>query len=84
MRPIIEFCMSNLYAGTMEIKEKLEENEDYDVIEYGCLGNCGQCYQQPYALVNGDLVAADTPEQLYDAIIEKIKQLEAWMEIDID
>src|SRR5690625_1017307 len=69
MRPLIEFCMSNLYGGTMEIKEKLEENEDYDVIEYGCLGNCGQCYIQPYALVNGEVVAAETADELYHAII---------------
>jgi uncharacterized protein YuzB (UPF0349 family) len=63
---------------------KLEENPEYDVVEYGCLNNCGQCYAQPYAMVNGEIVAADSSEALYDAIIAKIKEAEAWDSLDID
>jgi uncharacterized protein YuzB (UPF0349 family) len=68
--------MSNMSHGTDEIMRRLEQNPDYDVIEYGCLGNCGYCSYSPYALVNGELIDAKTPEKLYDKILAKIKQLE--------
>jgi uncharacterized protein YuzB (UPF0349 family) len=54
----------------------LEQNPDYDVIEYGCLGNCGECYLAPYALVNGEVIASATVEQLEVDIQEKIKEME--------
>jgi uncharacterized protein YuzB (UPF0349 family) len=72
MRPIIEFCNSNMALGTENVMKKLEENPDYDVIEYGCLGNCGQCYTTPYAMVNGEIVVADTPDELYIRILATI------------
>ncbi|MEK3789089.1 DUF1450 domain-containing protein [Paenibacillus sp. FSL K6-1230] len=84
MRPIIEFCSSNMHLGTEEVMSRLEENPDYDVIEYGCLTNCGQCYMEPYAMVNGEIVAADSADALYEAVIAKIKEAEAWLEIDLD
>ena len=73
MRPIIEFCAANMSLGTEEIKNKLEANPDYDVVAYGCLGNCGQCFYAPYALVNGEMIAAPTPDELYDLIIAAIE-----------
>lgn len=76
MRPIIEFCTNNMHHGTGEIMSKLEANPEYDVIEYGCLGNCGECYLSPYALVNGETVAAETAEALYAEILRKIEELE--------
>lgn len=80
MRPIIEFCTNNMHHGTDEIMEKLEANLDYDVIDYGCLGNCGECFASPYALVNGEIVTASDPDQLYDKIIEEIKIYQAMFE----
>ncbi|MNL82015.1 hypothetical protein D3C87_2092800 [compost metagenome] len=59
----------------------LEQNPDYDVVEYGCLGNCGQCYMEPYALVNGEIVAAETAELLLAVILEKIKEIEAMYDL---
>jgi uncharacterized protein YuzB (UPF0349 family) len=44
------------------------------VVEYGCLGFCGECYANPYALLNGEVIFADTAEELYDQIIAKIKE----------
>lgn len=76
MRPIIEFCVNNMHHGTDVVKKQLELNKDYDVIEYGCLGNCGECYLSPYALVNGEVIGADSSEQLQQVIVDKIKQLE--------
>ncbi|GAA3409099.1 YuzB family protein [Paenibacillus hodogayensis] len=77
MRPIVEFCTNNMHHGTDEVMRKLEENPELDVIEYGCLGNCGQCYMEPYALVNGEIVAASSPDELHEAIHAKIKEWEA-------
>jgi uncharacterized protein YuzB (UPF0349 family) len=76
MRPIIEFCASNVSHGTEEIIRKLEANPDIDVVEYGCMGNCGECFLSPYALVNGESVFAPTPEELYEEILKKIKEIE--------
>ncbi|MGZ9585348.1 YuzB family protein [Paenibacillus marinisediminis] len=78
MRPIIEFCVGNMHHGTDEVLRQLEQNPDVDVIEYGCLGNCGECYMFPYALVNGETVAAETAEKLLEAIKIKIKEIEEW------
>lgn len=77
MRPIIEFCTNNMHHGTERLMKKLEQNPDYDVIEYGCLGNCGECYLAPYALVNGEVVSSATVEQLENDIQDKIKEIEA-------
>ncbi|MDQ0193884.1 YuzB family protein [Paenibacillus wynnii] len=84
MRPIIEFCASNLGNGTDKLMHKLEQNPDYDVIEYGCLNNCGQCYLSPFAMLNGEIIEADSPEELEEAINTKIKELEAWDNLDLD
>jgi uncharacterized protein YuzB (UPF0349 family) len=76
MRPIIEFCASNMHHGTDKLMKKLEENLDYDVIEYGCLGNCGQCYMYPFALLNGEIISGDSAELLEEEIAKKIKEIE--------
>lgn len=81
MRPIIEFCTNNMHNGTDRIMQKLESNPDYDVIEYGCLGNCGECYTNPYALVNGEIISGRTPDELFDHIIAKIKEIEAMYDL---
>ncbi|MFD0868090.1 Uncharacterized protein conserved in bacteria [Chlamydia abortus] len=76
MRPIIEFCANNMHHGTDEVMQKLESNPDYDVVEYGCLGYCGECFLSPYALVNGEPVFAEEVDELYDLILNKIKEQE--------
>ena len=82
MRPIIEFCASNMHHGTDKIMKMLESNPDYDVIEYGCLGNCGQCYMEPYALVNGEIVSGENPDELYENILKAIEAYEKQFEFD--
>ncbi|UJF32280.1 YuzB family protein [Paenibacillus hexagrammi] len=81
MRPIIEFCASNMHNGTDKVMKTLEQNPEYDVVEYGCLGNCGQCYMEPYALVNGEIISAQSGEQLLEAICNKIKEIEAMYDL---
>ncbi|WP_028546898.1 YuzB family protein [Paenibacillus taiwanensis] len=84
MRPIVEFCVNNMHHGTDAIMQRLEQNPEYDVIEYGCLGNCGECYLFPFAYVNGDIVAAETADALYDSIMKKIEEVQQWDQFDID
>lgn len=84
MRPIIEFCASNMHHGTDRIMKLLESDPEYDVIEYGCLGNCGECYLMPFALVNGEIVSGTSADQLYELILTKIKEFEAQFDFDFD
>ncbi|MEK5477727.1 YuzB family protein [Paenibacillus sp. FSL R5-0407] len=77
MKPIIEFCANNAGFGTDTILNRLKEQHGCEVIEYGCLTGCGMCYMSPYALVNGETVAAETAEQLYETILKLIKEIEA-------
>jgi len=86
MRPIIEFCTNNMHHGTDALMERLEQNPEVDVVEYGCLGNCGLCYLYPYAMVNGEVIEAETVEQLSDKIDAILHELESqydWLD-DLD
>lgn len=74
---IVEFCVSNMHHGTEEVLRKLEQLEDVEVIEYGCLGNCGECYLSPYALVNGESIVAENADQLFDLIMAELRSQEA-------
>ncbi|SIA62491.1 Uncharacterized protein conserved in bacteria [Mycobacteroides abscessus subsp. abscessus] len=40
------------------------------MIEYGCLGYCGKCASSLYALVNGEVVTGETPEELVENIYQ--------------
>jgi uncharacterized protein YuzB (UPF0349 family) len=84
MRPIIEFCASNIGHGTEPLKNKLEQNPEYDVVEYGCLNNCGQCYLQPFVMLDGEIIEAESPAELEEAIEAAIKEAEAWDNLEID
>lgn len=68
IKPIVEFCASNMHHGTDRVMKALEQDPEVEVIEYGCLGNCGECYMFPYAYVNGEIVAAATADELLDAV----------------
>ncbi|HZG76987.1 MAG TPA: YuzB family protein [Paenibacillus sp.] len=77
MNRLIEFCASNAHHGTETIVRRLEaERPDVETIEYGCLGNCGMCYLEPYVLVDGEIVAAESAEELYEKIIHKLNEAE--------
>ncbi|MEC0668230.1 YuzB family protein [Priestia flexa] len=74
IQPIIEFCISNLASGSQLALEELEKDPNLDIVEYGCLGYCGKCARSLFALVNGDVVAADTPEELVAAIYTHLEE----------
>jgi uncharacterized protein YuzB (UPF0349 family) len=77
IKPIVEFCASNMHHGTDRVMKRLEEDPELEVIEYGCLGNCGECYLFPFAIVNGEIVAAETADELFDRIMASIKEQQA-------
>ena len=67
-RILIEFCISNLANGAQRAREVLERDYNFDIIEYGCLSNCGKCRHSFYALVDGEVVMGENPEQLVENI----------------
>ena len=75
--PIVEICVSNTHHGTEAIMQRLQQNPDIEVVEYGCLGNCGECYLAPFAMVDGVTVAVESVDELYDAIMGEIEKQEA-------
>ncbi|MCA1024002.1 DUF1450 domain-containing protein [Halobacillus litoralis] len=74
MNPLIEFCINNLADGSQKAKDELEKDPDLDVMDYGCLRNCGLCSQTNYALVEGERVIADSPEELVDKIYQHLDE----------
>jgi uncharacterized protein YuzB (UPF0349 family) len=74
MNPMVEFCVSNLANGAQEAFEILERDPNLDVLEYGCLSYCTKCSETLYAIVNGDLVEADTPSELVTNIYKYIEE----------
>ena len=68
----IKFCENNFTHGTEETAKKLQEKyPDISVTIESCLGYCGDCAAGPYALVNDELIQADSADELYKEI-EKI------------
>jgi uncharacterized protein YuzB (UPF0349 family) len=74
VNPIVEFCMSNLANGSQKTLEALEKDPNIDVLEYGCLSYCTKCAEGLYALVNGEVVEADTPDELTKQIYQFIEE----------
>lgn len=65
----IKFCENNFNFGTDEIMRKLQENyKDANVSAESCLGYCGDCSVGPFALVDDEMIQADTAEELYGKI----------------
>jgi uncharacterized protein YuzB (UPF0349 family) len=74
IKPIIEFCISNLAYGSQKAREVLERDPNLDIIEYGCLGHCGICAVTLFALVNGERVTGSTPEELVENIYKFLEE----------
>lgn len=73
MNPVVEFCISNLANGAYPCFETLDRDPNLDVLEYGCLSYCTICANSLYAIVNGEIVKADTPEELTKNIYQFIE-----------
>ena len=78
VNPMVEFCVSNLANGAQETFETLERDPNVDVLDYGCLSYCTKCDNAFYALVNGEIVEADTPAELTKNIYQYIEDNPMW------
>lgn len=68
----IRFCENN--KGTGKVSKKLKENyPDLDIKRKDCVKKCGPCKKSLIALVKGEVVKADSGEELYDKIVATIK-----------
>lgn len=74
MYGIVEFCVSNIASLSQTTYDRLSQRPDIDVIEYGCLAHCSECFLHPFALVNGKYVEADDDETLYVRILETLAE----------
>lgn len=73
MNPMVEFCISNLANGSQEAFDILEQDSNLDVLEYGCLSYCSLCSETLFAIVNGEVVEANTPKELVANIYQYIE-----------
>lgn len=78
MNPLVEFCISNLANGAQVTYDILDKDPNVDVLEYGCLSFCTKCERSFYAVVNGDVVEADTPDELTQKIYTYIEENPLW------
>ncbi|MBL0388035.1 DUF1450 domain-containing protein [Tumebacillus sp. ITR2] len=75
-RIVIDFCNSNLMSFTQELIQSLrEEHPEWNISKYGCLTNCGECSVRPFAILNDDIVAGETVEELRAKLLERIANL---------
>ncbi len=74
LKPIIEFCISNLANGAQQALEILQKDPNLDIIEYGCLGYCGKCAASLYALVNGEVVTGNSPDELVERVYQYLDE----------
>lgn len=69
----VKFCENNFSYGTEEVMKSLKDNhKDIEVSVESCLGYCGDCAEAPYALVDDEMIQAETPEELLEKIEEMI------------
>ena len=70
----VEFCISNLSFGSAEAYDELVGRGDVIIEEAGCTSNCETCDSCLFAIVNSEVVKAETAEELLQQIEEKIKE----------
>jgi uncharacterized protein YuzB (UPF0349 family) len=68
MQVTTKFCPCNFTDELHEVKAKLKELSNVNVVENKCLNYCGQCLEHPFSLVNGKNIVSDTSDELYEHI----------------
>ncbi|MTD31868.1 DUF1450 domain-containing protein [Planomicrobium sp. YIM 101495] len=69
----VEFCVTNMSQGSDEVYEQLTGRDDIELLQTGCNSHCELCACSLYALVNEEVVEADTPEELLEKINEELE-----------
>ena len=67
----IKFCQNNYGQDAEEVISKLKEDGVEPEVK-PCLGYCGDCAVGPFALVDDELIQAETPDELYNKIKKQI------------
>ena len=70
----VEFCVSNLAFGSADTYDELITREDVIIEESGCTSNCETCDSCLFAVVNSEVVKANTADELLQRIEEKMKE----------
>lgn len=71
----IQFCENNFQYGTEEVKARLmEEFDEADIEVFPCLAMCEECAEGPYAIVNDEVIQADSSEELFQQLRNMIKE----------
>lgn len=66
----LEICIGNSPVGIMSILQIIrEEFPSIQVKEWGCLGNCHNCFRKPFVLLNDTtLVQGEDADDLLDQL----------------
>lgn len=71
----IQFCENNFQYGSEEVKTRLmDEFEEIDIEVFPCLALCRECAEGPYAIVNEEILQADSAEDLFQKLRNIIKE----------
>jgi uncharacterized protein YuzB (UPF0349 family) len=75
-RVTLDFCNGNLMSFASELLQSLrEEHPEWNISKYGCLTNCGECSVRPFAILNDDIVAAESVDELRAKLLDAIEKL---------
>ena len=69
----VKFCPCNFEEELYDVKEKLQQISNVEIIEEKCLLYCGQCLIQPFALVNGKNIVSDSVNDLLADILQHLE-----------
>lgn len=72
MEIIAKFCPCNFEGELDEVKDQVGNLPNVEIVDDRCLNYCGQCLIQPYALINGENIVADTADELLEKILNHI------------
>ncbi|WP_157935524.1 DUF1450 domain-containing protein [Kyrpidia spormannii] len=79
---IVEVCDINP-AATLDWEELERKYPGTSVILHSCLSQCELCAEYPYAFVDGDILVADSAEQLYKDVLARVEGVwKAWHQAD--
>ena len=70
----MEFCITNISLGAADVYDVFMERDDVEITESGCTSNCEICECQLFAIVNGEIIQADTAEQLIKAVEKELEE----------
>lgn len=71
---LVEFCNANMQKGSDEVFRQLDEDNDIDVLDYECTNNCGICSKAMFAIVNGQLVGAQSAPALLEKVYKQVER----------